>query len=595
MSGAGIPPDPNDPLFMRAGQAAPAPPNLSGQNGLDPLAIRASGAEIPGPHHPPLAPANTPQDWRTQLMGSPIGSVMHGGMDAVRGLDQLLYKGGEAVTTLGGNYPNANGDFFKRMADTVSKAQQEEDAYYAKARAGQGQTGFDFNRLLGNVISPANAPLAAISGPSALARSVLQGAGSAAIQPVQGEDYWKQKLGDIDLGAISGGVLHTTGAGLSAVANPVIDNGKQLLIDAGVPMTVGQIMGGPVKAIENAATSIPFVGDIIKNRYRDSAIGLNTAAFNRALAPVGEKLPAGLEGHAAAAHVAQTLGDKYKAIIPHLSGTPDPQLASELNGLVNNAGPGYSVYGDTVPKLQDYIKDLVIEPARANGGVYSGQAIRDVQEGLSNQIGRLETSNSPQDKNLADALIDAKGHFDNFIARQNPSFAPELKAINTGWANFVRPRAAAAAAMNTGGRFSVGQLAQAVGRGVPTWEKAQGEALMQDLQSAASEHLPSTIPDSGTPFRHAVQAGVGLGAAMLGGEHFVPGAANAALGAATLGTALGLGGTKPAQALARALLVKRPYSKATAAQLGAALRQLGTGAVGIGGLLAGPATNPGPK
>lgn len=111
---------------------------------------------------------------------------------------------------------------------------KQNDAY--KARAGEG---LDVNRLVGNVLSPANillfkgAPVGQTIGGRAAIASAL-GAAGGAMNPETGEDYTSDKLKSIGLGAALGPAAELAGAGVSkvvgAVAKPVA-----LAIDSVLP------------------------------------------------------------------------------------------------------------------------------------------------------------------------------------------------------------------------------------------------------------------------------------------------------------------------------------------------------------------------
>lgn len=54
----------------------------------------------------------------------------------------------------------------------------------------------------------------------------------------------------------------------------------QRMIDAGVPLTVPQRIGGWAKAAEEKATSVPLLGDVINARHMDGRRAFNRGAFN---------------------------------------------------------------------------------------------------------------------------------------------------------------------------------------------------------------------------------------------------------------------------------------------------------------------------
>lgn len=598
MSSAGQPVDPVQALAMQ-GQASAA--GMVPPQAIDPVQALAMGHTIAPPTQQDNGPAADPNDWRTQLRAGPMGTIMHGMGDAIYGGLQLGGKLESGIASLGGLTPNPVSRYVDKAVSDLDTTRQLDESTYQAARKATGREGFDVGRLAGNVISPVNAVApelglgakigAAVPRLASLGKALMEGGYYGAMQPVdQGKDFWKEKGLQAATGSGTAGVLHGVGSAASAVISPNISSQARLLLNEGVPLTAGQTLGGSVQRLEDSGTSIPFVGDMIKSRQRDALVGLQNAAINRSLDPVGEKLPAGLEGHAAIDYAQTTLGNKYDNLLSGMSAKRDPALVQDINGIVNKAGD-YGLVGPQKAKLAAILKNQVVSKADASG-VYDGAALKDVQSNLSFQARNHSKSLNPDDKNLADALIDAKSAFNDFIARHNPVEAPQLQQINEGWANFARTQQAAERAMKDG-ISTPAQLGMAVRTGGTRGQNATGNALMQDLSSAGQSVLPSTVPDSGTPLRHAVQLGLSLAGAGAIGEHAIPGAAPAAAGMAALGTLLAAGGTKAGQNVIRGLITKRPQNAKAIAD---ALQQLApTGAAGLTPLLLNPPTYAAPK
>jgi hypothetical protein len=96
--------------------------------------------------------------------------------------------------------------------------------------------------------------------------------------------------------------------------------------------------GGIAKWMENKAESIPIVGDMIRSRREESGLGLNRAALNHALAPIGEELPANMPmGREALDHVSQRLSDRYDALLPRMAAHADQQFTNELTHIMGEA------------------------------------------------------------------------------------------------------------------------------------------------------------------------------------------------------------------------------------------------------------------
>ena len=155
----------------------------------------------------------------------------------------------------------------------------------------------------------------------------------------------------------------------------------------------------------------------------------------------------------------------------------------------------------------------------------------------------------PDPAMVADALREVQAALRGNVMRSNPQFAPELKKINEGWANFKRVQRAASGVGSDSGVFTAAQLQSAVkalDRSKDKGAFARGEALMQDLTDPAKAVLASRVPDSGTPTRLMAGLAAGGGVGMVS-----PTALVAGLGASSAYT-------RPGQAALAALLARRP-------------------------------------
>ena len=96
----------------------------------------------------------------------------------------------------------------------VNKAIAQKETEYEQGRAGAGRSGFDASRMVGNIISPVNAMVAARVAPAATTgMRVLQGAGigaaGGAATPVVdgGDNFFGQKAIQTGAGAVVGGAM----------------------------------------------------------------------------------------------------------------------------------------------------------------------------------------------------------------------------------------------------------------------------------------------------------------------------------------------------------------------------------------------------
>ncbi|NIT58378.1 MAG: hypothetical protein GWN00_19770 [Aliifodinibius sp.] len=110
------------------------------------------------------------------------------------------------------------------MPDVSEHVRREEQAYQ---QARGEDAGFDWGRMGGSVVSPLSLASMGGSVPAQLlprmARGARMGAGLAAAQPVQDEDFWRAKAEQATVGAATGGAIPLVGRGIGTGARKVTD------------------------------------------------------------------------------------------------------------------------------------------------------------------------------------------------------------------------------------------------------------------------------------------------------------------------------------------------------------------------------------
>ncbi len=277
---------------------------------------------------------------------------------------------------------------------------------------------------------------------------------------------------------------------------------QQVLKDSGVSMTPGQIIGGVAKRAEDAATSIPIMGDAVKAAQRRGLESFNQAAVNRGLEPIGDKLPKGMVGNDAINYAYGKLGDAYDALLPNLNGKIDRQFASDLLGLQTK------VQDLPKPQQADFkaiVKNEVMDKFQT--GKVGGETLGNIKEELGHISRDFARSDSYATRQLGRMVQDLNDSLKGMINRVNPQYTGELSKIDQGYSNFKITQNASANIGATDGVFTPAQLQRAVRKSDFSKDKArfaEGNAKMQDLSSAGKSVLPSSVPDSGTPFRAAL-------------------------------------------------------------------------------------------
>lgn len=349
-------------------------------------------------------------------------------------------------------------------------------------------------------------------------------------------------------GILAGPALVGAGRVIGKMATGAATPEARELIDAGVKLTPGQMLGGVGRRIEDALTSVPFLGDAIRNAQRRSVATFNTAAMNRALEPIGEKLPPGVAaGHDAINAGVDATRKAYSAALDGTVTKADQPLMSSIAAQLN------ALPARVQSKVVDVLESRVFPAINESGGKLSGQQFKDMTSGVLGDMRAMGRSTDPIERNASNALGGMLGDFQNAFARSNgEGTAARLAAADKAYRGFMNLQDAAShGSQGSGGVFTPAQFSAAVRRGDASKGKAafaRGNAYMQDLSGAAGSVLPRTVPDSGTPLRWLLGTGLLAGAGEMGAVPHV------ALPAATAMAAGSLPYTRAGGRVAQALI-----------------------------------------
>lgn len=453
------------------------------------------------------------------------------------------------------------GDKFAPTAAQFDKSLANNEADIQARRAAAGSAGVDWWRLGGNMVG--TAPLTAIMPSSAgtgigsaIATGAKQGAIMGAFNPVtdRPEDFWGKKtnqaIAGAAVGGITGGALNLADRAISPNVNPDVRE----LMNRGITPTPGQTMGGEFGRLEEKASSIPIVGDMIKTAQGRSINDFNRAVYGEVLKPIGETAPQEV-GRGAIDAVGRKIGNVYDTLLPKLKFSADPQFTQELNNLTELS---QFMTPDKATQFTRIMENKVT-PRLGNSGKMDGLSFKAMENELGGYIKRFSGSTSADDQILGDALKQVRQTFMDTLQRSNPMFKKQLGDANLSWAMFSRLRDAAGRIGAEEGIFTPAQFLSAVRAGDKSVGKgafARGDALLQDLAESGKKVLGNKYPDSGTAGRIAA---VGLG--VMGAHNPI------GVGAAAAGMSLPY--TPVGQRAAAYLLTQRPD---VAPQIAAALK-----------------------
>ena len=578
---------PDDIAAMLASRAQGKPATAAAAtaaNDQDPLdamlAARASGQQIPA-----SAAGGTGAAATQIAAGQPVpvtNGFLTGVGDAIKGGVQSMAHGGAWLA----NRIAPDAQFTKDLNAALPQIDQnitnQEQAYQAQ-RAANGQTGIDWGRLGGNAVGAV--PLAMVApeaaGANLLGRTAIgavMGAANSVLTPVTdaSQPYADQKLAQARIGALTGGAAVPVAAGAGAVVRGVSDPIRQRLAAAGVTMTPGQMLGGAWQRTEDKLTSVPVLGDFIKNAQQRSVQSFNRSAYNSALEPIGQTVPNNVgTGSAGVDYVRQQIGAVYNNLAPRATFVADQNFGNDLAtiraNLAQNA-PG-------ALKQFDNIVENQVTNKLQHGFVLDGQQWGNTRSTISGIARNQRLGNAtPDNRVLADSLDELNDAINAGVGRASPpDVLQDLTRANAAYAQYKQIERAAgmAGASNNGNVFTAAQYANAVRRGATSAQKSTNSGLNGQLAADATDVLGSKYPDSGTVGRSLLT--LGLGAA----------AGHAAAPGVVVPAALGIGvGSLPytayGQRLAQALMMNRP---AIAAPVGNAISRFGPAA----GVIAAPA------
>lgn len=336
---------------------------------------------------------------------------------------------------------------------------------------------------------------------------------------------------DRTIGTTVGGL---TGGTLQKVAPYATESAKKL-IKRGVPVTVGDAVGGGLKKFEEALTSVPFVGSAISGAKERSKQGFDRTVYEEVLEPlkaIGVKpkeVVKGKNGYELYDAVEKVVSKAYDDVVPTLKLPNRQSVQSKIDDAIYNSA---ETLDDNLEKV--FFKDLekiIYSKFDADGNI-SGQAFKDAVSKLRAKARKIGAS-PPQlftddligsYKNVEKTLIE-------ILKETNPSQKAKLDAIDK---SFKRLLPVERTVIQTeGGEFTASQVLRNIKRADTSLRNkdfARGKADMQPLIRAGQETITPRLADSGTGTRQMV------GGALFGGGMMID----------PLATGIGSGLTVPA-------------------------------------------------
>lgn len=462
----------------------------------------------------------------------------------------------------------------------------------------------DIARFAGNVANPLSAKglgaidnLAVKGGAGLVKRGLIGGSLAGATQPVMPgeENFWGQKAMQTGLGALTGGTLNKlfgaapklnvpegqtsfTSADLAKMSpQDKVAAYQQMFPEA--DLTWGQLLGKGANDFEQKATSVPWVGSIIKEARGKALESQNVAMMNSALKDAGLSLEKGTKaGRGMFDQAYEKLGNKYESLLEHAQ-LADPQaLRAKIFGKMDTgtgsslATPG-QIENSYVPgsisskynslseegqkrfdKLieQNLFKKFGKDPQGNHSLPLKGDQFKSMEEDLKDEIGDLMAGGA-EDRKIGKMLKTALKDAYDSLSSTTPGVAQQIKDLNRAYAKFKTLEGASTASSVSEGIFTPAQQIRAATKGAKG-QISRGKGLLQPESQLSQDVLGPAYPDSGTAGRLNASSLLsqlkGLPASVAASLLYSPGLARAMTGNTTkMGRAFE--GTRTGAALAK--------------------------------------------
>ena len=367
--------------------------------------------------------------------------------------------------------------------------------------------------------------IGAASGATRTGRAAAVGAGySTASGLLGGDGDLGERLAnapvDAAVGAATGGLLDTAlvraAAGRQARNARLLDNpsDQRILSRQGIDLTPGQMAGGAVKRVEDGLTSLPILGDSIREAQRRGLTTFDRAATNASLADIGVEL-ADTSGRAGVRAADDAISAAYTKALAGVQVQADEPMEQAIQQALDPAG--------LTPSIRENLNAVVnniMTPIRE--GVVDGQTWKQGDSMLASAIRAADvaSASAPEQRLLRDRLQAVRAAYRDRLGRVDPDALVQVDNADSAFANYsmVRKASSDVASAGRGGDSSPQTLNRAVTASAGSRRASRGEGLLQDLTDPAMRVLPSSVPDSGTPLRGL------LSVATLGGGATVAGA-----------------------------------------------------------------------
>jgi len=279
-------------------------------------------------------------------------------------------------------------------------------------------------------------------------------------------------LSSAALGYAGGKGGELLGRGVGYVASGSKNAAARMLRERGVPLTLGEIVGPRLRGVEERLANLPIIGPTISARLEEGTAGFNRAAFDEALANLGDKYRnfGNTTGQTAVRKARKNVSQAFEDALSGVQLTQDDVFQRNVSNTWTELGQ----IPDVGPKVLRAVNDQlgeILKPGRPLTGTEVQAALR--------KLGSVERSfknNELYASSIAPRLRGVEDEIRGLVERQAPDILPAYDAANGAWRKVsVLNDAVKSALKNEGadrGLFSPIQLQSA---GISNAEKFTGK------------------------------------------------------------------------------------------------------------------------
>lgn len=377
-------------------------------------------------------------------------------------------------------------------------------------------------KLIPQAAKPVTAQVTRRAAARPVATAGLLGAGQGALY---GAGVAGSEEGETLKGAVGGGLLGGALGGTLGAALPKATETAKKFVSEGVPLTIGQTRGGALRAMEDLAEFLPFIGRSVSAAKGRALDEYSRVPVNAVMSRIGgAPLPKGATGNSAVAHMKSEVNKAYNAVKPELSlsNAKDdvlPAITETMKSISKGQVPDVFITKESSRLAQKFLDDEVIP--RLNKNVVQGEDWFQLDKMLSKKINKTfkSAASTDADRGMAEALSIIQREFRRASKEVNRSGVLNYEKIDNVYPLVASIKSAAGkkAAGLADGSFTPDELVGAMAtKQKPRFET--GAAMGQREAVEAAEALGRRQDAALRPYlegsRLAGAAGLGVGGSM---------------------------------------------------------------------------------